>query len=314
MSPAPRPPGTSPTHRTATTETTRSTQTPQRGCDEIDEDCDGLVDETGEGETFYLDADNDGYGDPALSESACSPSSGYVDNGEDCDDTDPEVNPGAEGDCSGQDLDCSGWIEEDEAPGSSEDCSGGSCNELLEATDGSLSDGLYWLDPTASGVPFQAWCDMTTDGGGYTFLKVDAPGTTYAENAERACNEYGLGLFIPRTEQHLASAWAVSQSVEAGGEASSDYLYILAIYPDSNGATCKSQALTSDNASCGWSARDGGDFWVTELTTITEPNGDNDTRASMNYSYDADGVVSWYNDTPWPGSGSEHFLCSRGDK
>ena len=32
----------------------------------------------------------------------------------------------------------------------------------------SATDGIYWLDPDGYGgdAPFQAYCDMTTDGGG----------------------------------------------------------------------------------------------------------------------------------------------------
>ncbi len=283
-------------------------------CNDTDDDCDEAVDEAGEAETFYRDADEDGYGTPSDTAAACTAPSGYVDNSDDCDDTDDGVNPDAEGDCSGEDLDCSGWIEFDESPGNSADCVGRSCLELLDAADAPMSDGLYWLDPTVSNNPFEAWCDMSTDGGGYTFYKVDAPGSTSADTAERECNERGLNLFIPRTEQHLASAWVVANDTAAGGEASYEYLTIMGIYPDWNGATCSNKAFTSDSSDCDWSARDGRGFWVSELTTISEPNGDNDQNSSMTYSFDADGNVTWYNDTRWPGGESAHFLCSRGDK
>ncbi|GEM_PF-2862731 len=286
----------------------------QESCNEIDDDCDLAVDEAGEAQTFYRDADEDGFGDSSTTEAACSAPSGYVDDDTDCDDTDPGINPDAAGDCSGADVDCSGWIEFDESPGNSADCDGRSCLELLDAADGPMSDGLYWIDPTVSNNPYEVWCDMSTDGGGYTIYKYDAPGSSGADTAERACNDLGLNLFVPRTEDHLASAWAVANDTKAGGEATGDYLTIMAIYPDNNGSTCTYKAFRSDTADCNWSARDGRDFWVSDLVTIGEPNGDNDTSSSMTYTFDADGLVTHYNDTRYPGGQSDRFLCSRGDK
>jgi hypothetical protein len=49
--------------------------------------------------TYYRDADGDGYGDPTNSTSSCSPLSGYVSQGGDCDDSDNWVHPGGLGHC-----------------------------------------------------------------------------------------------------------------------------------------------------------------------------------------------------------------------
>jgi hypothetical protein len=56
-------------------------------CDNIDNDCDGEIDESGDGDTFYLDADGDGIGLASDTVSSCSAPDGYAEYAGDCDDT-----------------------------------------------------------------------------------------------------------------------------------------------------------------------------------------------------------------------------------
>ena len=80
-------------------------------CDGIDNNCDGNIDE-GVESIFYADTDGDGFGDPNSSTSACEAPNGFVSDNTDCDDTDPDVNPGAEEVCDGVDNNCDGNIDE----------------------------------------------------------------------------------------------------------------------------------------------------------------------------------------------------------
>ncbi|MEC8018129.1 MAG: MopE-related protein, partial [Actinomycetota bacterium] len=83
-------------------------------CDLIDNNCNGVNNESTavDALTFYADADNDGFGDLNTTTNACTPPSGYLDNSEDCDDSDPLTNPfgidladdGLDQDCDGFDL------------------------------------------------------------------------------------------------------------------------------------------------------------------------------------------------------------------
>ncbi|MFN3997653.1 MAG: MopE-related protein [Algoriphagus sp.] len=61
-------------------------------CDGVDNNCNGQIDE-GVQTTFYQDLDGDGFGNPAISQQACSAPSGYVSNNTDCNDSNPEINP-----------------------------------------------------------------------------------------------------------------------------------------------------------------------------------------------------------------------------
>ena len=81
----------------------------RESCDGRDEDCDGEIDEDA-GATYYLDEDEDGYGAEAVT--ACEPPASYADNGADCDDTDPDIHPGAEERSNGLDDDCDGSTDE----------------------------------------------------------------------------------------------------------------------------------------------------------------------------------------------------------
>ena len=81
-------------------------------CDGVDNDCDGTVDQDPvNGRTGCLDADGDGFGDPAICETACVLHSAFVEDDSDCDDSDPAVNPAAEEICDDIDNDCDGLTD-----------------------------------------------------------------------------------------------------------------------------------------------------------------------------------------------------------
>ena len=80
-------------------------------CDGIDNNCDGEVDE-GVLIEYFADADGDGFGNGEISVEACSQQDGFVPNGNDCDDAEATVHPGASELCDGLDNDCNEIVDD----------------------------------------------------------------------------------------------------------------------------------------------------------------------------------------------------------
>jgi hypothetical protein len=80
-------------------------------CDEADNNCDGVVDE-GVTQSWFVDADGDGFGDPAATITACALPPGASSNDQDCDDSNPAAWPGFIELCDGADNDCDGVIDD----------------------------------------------------------------------------------------------------------------------------------------------------------------------------------------------------------
>ncbi|MFT3772446.1 MAG: MopE-related protein [Minicystis sp.] len=80
-------------------------------CNGLDDDCDGQVDE-GVKTTFYADIDHDGHGNPAVTVQACSAPSGFVTTGDDCNDGNASIHPGATELCNYVDDNCNGGVDE----------------------------------------------------------------------------------------------------------------------------------------------------------------------------------------------------------
>ena len=188
----------------------------------------------------------------------------------------------------------------------------GSCLELLQDQP-NTSSGLYSIN-TGMGGDLGVFCDMSTDGGGWTFLKVKHNTQASAQTAEMFCAARGMQLFIPRNKEHLESAYQIATNSNIGPDGDPTYMRILGIYPNSSGATCLRRAFKSGVSGCNWSASDGGSFYVSERDDITEPNGDNDPRASMYYGWRSGARIEWYNDIPFPGYLSGRFMCDTADK
>jgi hypothetical protein len=173
-------------------------------CDELDNDCDGTVDEGVQG-TFYGDMDGDGYGSADLPTLACSEPAGYASNPDDCDDGNDVVNPGAAESCDELDNDCDGVVDEGVqltffadmdgdgfgAPGmTSQACSapadyvadGTDCDDFTNATHPGAAESCDEVDND---------CDGAVDEGvqGTFYGDMDGDGYGSADLPTLACSE-----------------------------------------------------------------------------------------------------------------------------
>ena len=89
----------------------------------VDEDCNGAVNEDDAGVTdsreWFVDADEDGFGDSAKTVEACFEGPGLATIGSDCNDADADMNPGAAEVCDAldKDEDCDGFSDVNDPEG-----------------------------------------------------------------------------------------------------------------------------------------------------------------------------------------------------
>ncbi len=158
-------------------------------CDAVDNDCDGVVDESdaSDASTWHADVDSDGYGDADVTTTACSQPSGYVSDATDCDDSSALALPGGTEVCDNLDNDCDGTTDNSDAEGALTwylDFDSDGYGDALRSTTGCTAPSLYVensddCDDTEAGVNPGATescngidddCDGTTDGS----MAVDA--------------------------------------------------------------------------------------------------------------------------------------------
>jgi hypothetical protein len=156
-------------------------------CDNLDNDCDGIVDngfaDTDlDGEPDCLDLDDDGDLDP--DDTDCAP-------------LDPDISTLTNEICfNGVDDNCND--QQDELAG----CIKANCKQLHEAF-ADLPSGVYTIDPDgedAGAAPFQAYCDMETQGGGWTMCYTEKEAMVHVKTQTTYDPDKPMGTIGYRTD------------------------------------------------------------------------------------------------------------------
>ncbi len=143
-------------------------------CDELDQDCDGLIDEDVPVRTWYRDDDDDHHGDPAESQDTCYVPEGWVLTPDDCDDADPLRSH------------CISCL-------------------ALKASYFDEGDGVYTIDPTG-GDPFDVICETVMYDGGWTHVaSVDWDGDW---KEIKLLDERPFGILLYEEQGYKSRAWS----------------------------------------------------------------------------------------------------------
>ncbi len=213
-------------------------------CNDLNDDCDGEVDE-GLEQTWYQDADGDGFGSDARTTEDCDQPAGYADNDLDCDDGSAQAFPGGTEVCDGLDNDCDGEVDEDvvetfywdldgdgwgiddwttdacDAPSGYADQTG-DCDDNDANVNPGETEVCNTIDDDCSGVADDGGvCPCTVDyypdyDHPYLFCEVATDWTT----AEAECAAYGYALVTFDSEPELS--WVTT----AVGAYTSNYWWI----------------------------------------------------------------------------------------
>jgi len=227
-------------------------------CNEVDDNCDGSTDEWVQN-TYYYDADGDGYGNVnATPNAACSAPQGYVGNNSDCNDDNANVHPGMSDVCNNVDDNCDGKTDEDYTNLGS-GCGVGAC---ANGTMVCSADGTKTVCSTAGNASTETCnnvddnCDGKTDED-YTNLGSGC-GVGACANGTMVCSKDGIKTVCSTAGN---ASTETCNNVDDNCDGQTDEGLLLTFYADADGdnhgdanmatqACSAPQGYVEDNTDC----------------------------------------------------------------
>ena len=181
-----------------------------------------------------------------------------------------------------------------------------SCKAIKQANPAATS-GTYTIDPDGAGAigAQTVYCDMTTDGGGYTMKRInDAALGGNQDTYASKCASVGMEVIVPRTKAHMQAIYNWN----------GDWPNLVNVFPNYNGAaglnnwhgSCKGQT-------CGFYISGNNNAWCNG----SEPNGDNNVNYRIYRWSGACGIDNGsggWNDANNTVNITGWVLCSTNDK
>ena len=184
-----------------------------------------------------------------------------------------------------------------------------SCNDIRMFKPQSISD-WYYIEAKEinGGQPLKVWCDMETDGGGYTYYPIDNNGvSTNRYDTENNCTALGLQLAVWRTKAHMH---AMLHRFGTQYFATVPGVYGTGVEAQHKSFSRYAMYSTNPEVENYWHAVDGGSWFIRD-TPFGQPNGDYTDGCWLGV-YGLNPLL--FNDDQCKYETGPNYVCSTNDK